>query len=323
MTSADDHLAAAHQLLLDSLHGLVTGDDWQRYLEYSARFHTYSPLNVLLLIAQGANGRVAGYHTWRTIPAVDGRPCQVAKGAHGHRILAPIVRRRTEDLAHQQEPVVITRLVGFKTAVVFDQTQLTSPPAIPEPERPALLEGAGPVGFAQAVAEAITSRGFRVQLDWAIAPANGRTDFAESTVTLRPDLSPAQICKTLAHEWAHIDLHAPGQPGCVLPRPVKEVEAETVAWLLTHHAGLDAGGYSFPYLAQWSGGDLQLVAATAQRTIAAARRLNDQLAQQQNLRQLQAARTPSSIARTKAASPTLIPASHLELSTGSGMERAR
>jgi DNA primase len=293
VTVGDDHLAAAHRLLLDGLRQVISGEDWRRFLELSARFHAYSPLNVLLLMAQGAEGRVAGYHTWRTIPAQDGQPCQVAKGASGHRILAPVVRRRAEERPDRQEPVVISRLVGFKTVVVFDQTQLVSPPAIPEPQRPSLLEGAGPSGFAQAVADAITARGFRLRLDQTIAPANGRTDFAERSVTLRSDLSPAQTCKTLAHEFAHIDLHAPSQPGCALPRPVKEVEAETVAWLLTNHAGLDTGDYSFPYLAHWSGGDLQLVAATAQRAIVTARRLADETITRQS-------RTPQPLRSTAA-----------------------
>jgi DNA primase len=318
MTSSDDHLAAAYRLLLDGLRKIVSGDDWRRFLELSARFHAYSALNVLLLMAQRAEGRVAGYHTWRTIPAQDGRPCQVAKGASGHRILAPVVRRRAEDRPEHQEPVVISRLVGFKTVVVFDQTQLVSPPAIPEPQRPTLLQGAGQAGFAQAVTDAITTRGYRLQLDETITPANGRTNFADRTVTLRSDLSPAQICKTLAHEWAHIDLHSPGQPGSARPRPVKEVEAETVAWLLANHAGLDSGDYSFPYLAHWSGGDLQLVAATAQRTMATARRLASEAMERQS-------KTPRPIWSTafQAArdSPNVASRANLERSEGRGRAR--
>lgn len=279
MTDRSDPLVAAHQLLIDSLARLVDGDDWRRYLDFAGRFHTYSPLNVVLLMAQGAQGPVAGYQRWRTIAAVDGRPCQVAKGATGHRILAPLVRRRAIDSSDGDQPIGSKALVGFKTVVVFDHTQLVSPPAVAEPPRPVLLQGAGPVGFAHGVADAIARRGYRLGFDPTIEPANGRTDFAHRTVGLRPGLSPAQICKTLAHEWAHTFLHAPGQPGSDLPRPVKEIEAESVAWLLTNHAGLDSGDYSFAYLAHWAGGDLQQIAATAHRSVTTARRFADELTQ--------------------------------------------
>jgi hypothetical protein len=278
MTITEDHLAAVHRSLLDALGHLVTGADWTAYLDLSSRFHAYSPLNVLLLMAQGASGRTAGYHTWRTIPAQDGRPCQVAKGAHGHRILAPLIRSRTEK-GPDEEPVAISQLTGYKTVVVFDETQLVSPPAIPEPPTPVLLSGEGPAGLGRALAGAIAARGFRLKLDTNLAPANGLTDFAAATVSLRAGLSHAQACKTLAHELAHCELHAPGGPKSQQLRAIKEIEAESVAWLLARHAGLDAGDYSFPYLAHWAGGDLQVVAATAQRSVSAARRLAHELEQ--------------------------------------------
>jgi hypothetical protein len=276
VTGAEDRLAAAHRLLLDGLGRLVSGEDWRRYLELSARFHQYSPLNVVLLMAQGAEGRVAGYHTWRTIPARDGGRCQVANGAHGHRVLAPVIRKRAAE-SPDEDSVVITRLVGFKAVVVFDETHLVCPPAIPEPAPPTLLEGVGPAGFSRAVAAAIAERGYRLEVDPGIAPANGRADFVARTVALRPGLSEAQVAKTLAHELAHLDRHAPGQAGVDLPRPVKEIEAESVAWLLARAAGLDAGGYSFAYLAHWAGGDLPLVASTAHRAVSCARRLSAEL----------------------------------------------
>ncbi len=89
-----DKLDEAHQLLVDGVAALVSGEQWQAMLEATARFHSYSPNNVLLLMLQGAEGRVAGYRTWQRIPARDGGMCQVAKGARALRILAPMVGRR-------------------------------------------------------------------------------------------------------------------------------------------------------------------------------------------------------------------------------------
>jgi hypothetical protein len=274
--TADQHLVAAHQLLQDALRRLVSSDDWRRYLEFAARFHSYSPLNVLLLMTQGACGRVAGYHTWRTVQAKGGGTCHVAKGAHGYRILAPLVRPNRMDGTDEETPLV-RQLVGFKTVVVFDETQLVSPPATPKLQKPALLRGDGPVGLGRALLAAIAARGWRVDVDNSIAPANGRTDFDTYTVTLRQDLSQAQAAKTLAHELAHIELHGPGEPRSSLTRAVKEVEAESVAWLIGHDWGLDSASYSLPYLAYWSGGDEQVLVATAHRVVTTARRALQEL----------------------------------------------
>jgi hypothetical protein len=270
--TADERLAAAHQLLQEALSQLVSSDDWCRYLQFAARFHDYSPLNVLLLMAQGASGRVAGYHAWRTVPAKEGGTCRVAKGAHGYRILAPLVRSSQMDRPDEDAPIV-RQLVGFKTVVVFDETQLVSPPATREPPRPVLLVGDGPVGLGRALGAAIAARGWRLHFDDSIAPANGRTDFHTHTVTLRRDLSQAQTAKTIAHELAHMELHGPGQPGWSLKRAVKEVEAESVAWLVGRHWGLDAACYSIPYLAHWSRGNKQVLIDTAHRAVTTARRV--------------------------------------------------
>jgi hypothetical protein len=167
---------------------------------------------------------------------------------------------------------MVRHLVGFKIVVVFDETQLVSAPATPEPQTPALLGGNDPAGLGRALKAIITSRGWRIVFDDSIAPANGRTDFEIHTVTLRGDLSRAQTAKTLAHELAHMELHGPGQAGSS-ERAVKEVEAESVAWLIGHHWDLDASSYSLPYLAHWSRGDRQVLVDTAHRAVTTARRL--------------------------------------------------
>ncbi|MGH7358774.1 MAG: ImmA/IrrE family metallo-endopeptidase, partial [Acidimicrobiia bacterium] len=123
----------------------------------------------------------------------------------------------------------------------------------------------------------VHAAGFRV-VDGDCAPANGRTDWTDHTVTVRPDLEPAQRAKTLAHELAHVRLHGPGGDGAVLSPPRKEVEAESVAYLVAAHVGLDSTDYTIPYVAHWSGGDLDLVLATADRVVDTARHITDELA---------------------------------------------
>ena len=273
-----DKLDEAHQLLVDGIAALVSGEQWRAMLEASARFHSYSPNNVLLLMLQGAEGRVAGYRTWQRIPAQDGGMCQVAKGAQGLHILAPMVGRSpaADDDEAPEAKRAAKRLYGFRVVSVFDQTQLVSPPAIEE-VAPSLLEGHGPAGVYEALAAQVRAADFEIDSDAGIAPANGRTDYRSRVVTIREGMSPAQACKTMAHELAHVRLHDPGGPGAHLARGEQEIEAESVAWLVTGHAGLAADGYSFPYVAHWSGGDVERVRAVIDRAVPAARSITASL----------------------------------------------
>ena len=52
-----------------------------------------------------------------------------------------------------------------------------------------------------------------------------------------------------------------------------EVEAESTAYLVCATLGIDTEDYSFPYLARWSHGDLELIRATADRAMSCARRI--------------------------------------------------
>lgn len=268
MSAVRDKLEEAHQLLVDGVAALVSGEQWQAMLEASARFHSYSPNNVMLLMLQGAEGRVAGYRTWQHVPAEDGGTCQVAKGAKALRILAPMVGRSRA--AEEGDEPGARRLFGFRVVSVFDQTQLVSPPAIEE-VAPTLLEGHGPVGVYDALAAQVEAAGFRIEPEAALAPANGRTNFATRVVSIAEGLSPAQRCKTMAHELAHALQHDPAVVAPTQSRAEKEVEAESVAWLVTRHAGLAADDYSFPYVAGWSGGDVDRVRAVFERVVPTAR----------------------------------------------------
>ncbi|TKJ18870.1 ImmA/IrrE family metallo-endopeptidase [Blastococcus sp. CCUG 61487] len=114
----------------------------------------------------------------------------------------------------------------------------------------------------------------------ACGQANGLTDPQARTVRIRPDVADAQAVKTLAHELAHIECgHAAegyDYRGC-RGRAEAEAEAESVAYIVTAWAGLDAGAYTVPYVAAWSAGDTDVVRAAAAAVAAAARRILDHL----------------------------------------------
>ena len=263
-------LEELHNNLTERLAELTTGDEWLSWLTSARRFHRYSPANQMMLAAQGADGHVASYRTWQRIPAVGGGTCQVRKGEHGLTILAPMtVTRRDIDEATGDEIVVGQALRGFKAVKVFHEHQLVDPPDLREQPLPALLTGDN---RHQHLWAAVTSHlgdlGYDTQLvsRSPVETWNGRTNFATAEVSVAEHLESPQRLKTLVHEWAHIALEHGEQPG--RDRSVLEVEAESVAYLVCATVGLDAGGYTVPYLASWSSGEPTLLETTAQRVLA-------------------------------------------------------
>jgi hypothetical protein len=289
-------IAAAQETLATEVAALRSGEDWRRFLDFQARLHCYSPNNVMLIAAQHATafaeGRVAspeptyvgGFNTWRTL----GR--SVDRGQHGYAVLAPCRYDRrvavnaeghARPLAKVDTPVEGESvenhrvLAGFRVEHVFDVSQ-TSGAELPEPPRPVLLEGEAPAGLGAAVLALIEDRGFRVDTvpdAGAIQGANGQTNWGSRTVLVRADMDDAAMVKTLVHEAAHVILHE-RPPGQYLPRATKEVEAESVAYVVAATHGMATDGYSFPYVAGWAGEDgAKAVVATQARVAKAARQI--------------------------------------------------
>jgi antirestriction protein ArdC len=242
-------------------------------LAVAARLPSYSPHNLLLIASQRPDAtRIAGYSTWRQL----GR--QVRKGERGIAILAPVSyrvsdggdRTATEKAAARPadpgDGEVRRVLRGFRVAFVFDVAQTDGPP-LPE-LRPQLLDGQAPPGLWSALARQIGDAGFRL-VRGDCAPANGVTDRVTRMVTVREDLPDAQAVKTLAHELAHVMLHGADAPAS-MTRERAEVEAESVAYLVTTAHGLDAADYTVPYVTGWSGGQVGLVLDTAERVLSTA-----------------------------------------------------
>jgi DNA primase len=257
-------LDALHQRLQDGVRSLTSSEDWMKWLTVAATFRTYSFNNQILIMLQRPDATlVKGYRAWQA----NGR--YVRKGETAIKILAPITRKATEDDSDT------STVVGYRTTSVFALQQTAGDP-LPTPPRPQQLTGHEPGGLWNHLADMVHQRGFLLtRAD--CSPANGITDFTTNTVTVRPDVSTAQEVKTLAHELGHILLHRPqtgAQPRC---RGIVEVEAESVAYLVTAAHGLDTGDYTFPYVAHWAthtGDDIiDTITATAGRVLTAAQAL--------------------------------------------------
>jgi len=245
--------------LVAAVESLASGDDWQRMLKLASRFHQYSANNVFLIMLQRPDAtRVAGYRAWHDM----GR--QVRKGERGIRILAPFLYRYK--VGDDGTEVSHTGIRGFTTANVFDVSQ-TEGDALPD-VRPTLLEGDDVTGLWDSLSVQVKAAGYTVE-QGDCSGSNGWTDHRMRTVRVRADVSDAQSAKTLAHELTHVLLH-PDTSEYFRCRGRSEVEAESVAFLVCQAAGLVSDGYSWPYIAHWSGGDSQVVRDAAGRVVDAA-----------------------------------------------------
>ena len=180
------------------------------------------------------------------------------KGSKGLPILAPCTYKADgdtggdgqdqpgtgADIAAGDSPARVLR--GFRVAYVFDVSQTDGAP-VPD-VRPELLTVDAPAALWDALAAQIAAAGYTITRGpCLLSGANGTTEALTRTVTVRADVDDAQAAKTLAHELAHIACgHLDGgydYQGC---RGVAEAEAESVAYIVTAWAGLDAAATPCP-----------------------------------------------------------------------------
>ena len=303
----DAKLAGLHERLVASVEELVNGNEWNRALEFSARFRSRSFNNSLLIWAQhsAAHERglvptalpsyVAGFRHWQTL----GR--HVVAGQKGYMIFAPLTARFASPspvdmsswrrLSRNERPrageVVRQRMVGARPAYVWDISQTEGTP-IPERPTPMLLRGEAPKGLWDGLRALIQESGFAVALvpdAAAINGANGLTDFSHRIVSVRADMDPAAGVKTLSHELAHIRMHSL-DAGLLSHRGMGEVEAESVALMIGAAHGMDTRDYTVPYVSAWAGSvpgktETEVIQETGERVRRAAVAILDQLSTDQ------------------------------------------
>lgn len=240
---------------------------YKNYLGTMSKFHHYSFNNILLIAMQfPAASQVAGFNDWKK---KFGR--QVKKGERGIKILAPcaygatlvseLIDPDTDEpvLDSKGKPIVRRTPINarrFKVVTVFDVSQTEGKEL---PQIAAELTG-GVERYAELSAALAKLSPYPIQFGDLPGTAKGCCDYAEQQITVRPGMSEAQTLKTLIHEIAHAKLHSQRQEGDILTPPspeirrTREVEAESVAYVVSQHFGLDTSEYSFGYIAAWSHG---------------------------------------------------------------------
>jgi len=274
-------LETMHTQLAEKVAALASGEGWASWLRFANSFHRYSFNNTLLIWAQKPEATmVAGYRAWQA------RGRQVRRGEQSIKVYGPVTRRdpKLDPQGHPVrdaagKPVMDVRVVGVKPVSVFDVSSTDGDP-LPEPPEAKLLTGEAPPGLWDALKAFVEAQGYTVSRG-DCGGANGVTMFDTRQVRVRADLDDAAACKTLAHEAGHAVLHDPKQREPFACRGVVEVEAESVAYLVTAAHGLDASQYTFNYVAGWAheavtpdGPSIEdIIKATGQRVINTADRI--------------------------------------------------
>lgn len=259
----DNRVAELTDKLEKGIKDLYASDQYARFIAAMSQFHHYSFRNSLLILFQCPTAsRVAGYETWKKL----GR--HVCKGAHGLQILVPCPYMKTvekpkidphtgkEIIGPDGKPVKESSFVEaakFRIGTVFDISQ-TEGKELP---RLGVAQLSGDVpDFAAVYDRLVALSPYPVVMEAIEHDALGYTNHKEQKIGIRQGMSQVQTIKTLVHELAHAKLHNPDSqlPGMEKTRRQKEVEAESVAFVVCQHFGLDTSDYSFAYVAGWSKG---------------------------------------------------------------------
>ena len=272
--------------LEQGVQAIFDSDRYKEFLTAMSKFHDYSLNNTILIAMQGGN-LVKGYSQWQK--EFDRH---VKKGEKGIKIFAPApykVKKLVDKIDPETRKPMLDRegkvvkeekeitVPAFKVITVFDISQtegkefpdLSVKPLLADVEQYedffAALEKASPVPIAF---EQITNG------------ANGYFSLTDKRIAIKEGVSELQAVKTAIHEIAHaklhdVDLNAPPEQQNRVDRHTREVEAESVAYTVCQHFGLDTSDYSFGYVAGWSSGkemtelkaSLETIQATAKELI--------------------------------------------------------
>ena len=246
---------------------LFDSERYKEYLKVMSKFHNYSFRNTVLIAMQKPDASLlAGFSAWK-----NNFERNVMRGQKGIKIIAPSPYKIKQEMQkidpHTQKPIIgkdgkpVTEekeitIPAYKVVSVFDvsQTEGKELPDIAVDELTgdvdrykdffAALEKTSPVPIAFENIEGCS---------------HGYYHLEDKRIAINEGMSELQTLKTAIHEIAHaklhdIDLNAPKDEQPRVDRRTREVEAESVAYTVCQHYGLDTSDYSFGYVAGWSSG---------------------------------------------------------------------
>ena len=247
---------------------LFDSERYKEYLKVMSKFHNYSFRNTVLIAMQKPDASlVAGFSAWK-----NNFERNVMKGQKGIKIIAPSPYKIKQEMQkidpHTQKPIIgkdgkpVTEekevtIPAYKVVSVFDVSQ-TEGKELPDI---AVDELTGDVDrYKDFFAALEKTSPVPIAFENIEGGSHGYYHLEDKRIAINEGMSELQTLKTAIHEIAHaklhdIDLNAPKdeqQPH--VDRRTREVEAESVAYTVCQHYGLDTSDYSFGYVAGWSSG---------------------------------------------------------------------
>lgn len=263
--AVDEKVKEISEKLEQGLKEVFDSDKYKNYLNTMSKFHNYSLNNTLLINQQAPDAtRVAGYESWNK-----NFNRQVKKGEKGIKIIAPApynlkVDKEVKDAFGQpvmdesgkpKTEQVEIKIPAFKVTTVFDVSQTVGEP-LPELGVKELMQAVEGANDFKEMLNKISP--VPVEFGEIDGSAKGFFDVQNEKIMIQDGMSDAQTIKTMIHEISHAKLHNMDEiaknkeEGITKNSQTKEVEAESVAYIVCQHFGIDTSDYSFGYIAGWS-----------------------------------------------------------------------
>ena len=251
MTNNLDEIMRA---LESGVRDFMETDAYKSYLRAVGKFHNYSMNNILLITMQKPEATlVAGYNTWKKHFNRN-----VKRGEKGLKIIAPMPvsiekeEDRTDQYGNTYKEKVTVTVPRFHAVTVFDVSQTEGEPL----STIGVDELTGSVEGYQTFFEAIKAASpVPIGFEDIKSGAKGYFHVEDNRIAINKGMSEIQTVKTAIHEMAHAKLHyLEAQKDNKQSKNSKEVEAESVAYTVCQHYGIDTSDYSFAYVATWSQG---------------------------------------------------------------------
>lgn len=255
----------AFERIEQGVKDVYTSDNFKQYLKMLTKFHDYSLNNTILILSQKPEATlVAGYNSWR-----DNFNRHVNFGEKAIQILAPYqVKIKVKDFdlnnlnnldddenAIEDENEKTIKITRFRPVNVFDISQTDGQPL------PSLVHELQ--GTSEEIKAIISSIEEICSIEIKYIPtyddptllsgAKGYYHHGKDYIVVDSNLEDLQKCKTLIHEFAHSLLHKQSDKDS----KQKEIEAESLAFVICDYFGIDTSDYSFGYIASYAEGDIE------------------------------------------------------------------
>lgn len=243
------------------LKALFKSDNYRQYLDTLSKFHNYSFNNTMLIALQNPDATlVAGFRSWQT-----NFERHVNKGEKGIKILAPnpyTIKQPREKIDDKTGLTVLDRsgkpvmeeveitIPDFKVVSVFDVSQ-TSGKKLPTVVNDLKGDIEDFDKFFSVLKEVSP---VPIKFEDITSGSHGFFSRETEDITIKSGMSQTQTIKTTIHEITHAMLHGNINDIADKNRETREVEAESVAYTVCRHFGLDTSDYSFGYIATWGSG---------------------------------------------------------------------